>query len=104
MGNFMQDLRYGLRVLAKSPGFTAVTVLSLTLGIGANTTIFTLTKAIFLQSMAVKDPSRVVSLYSTAQNAAALCRNTCPRRFPTRLTTAIRTTFSPARRSPSSLG
>ena len=68
MGNFMQDLRYGLRVLAKSPGFTAVAVLSLTLGIGANTTIFTLTKAIFLQSVPVKDPSRVVILYSTAQS------------------------------------
>jgi macrolide transport system ATP-binding/permease protein len=68
MGNFMQDLRYGLRVLAKSPGFTAVAVLSLTLGIGANTTIFTLTKAIFLQSVPIKDASRVVILYSTAQS------------------------------------
>jgi macrolide transport system ATP-binding/permease protein len=68
MGDFMQDLRYGLRVLAKSPGFTIVAVLSLTLGIGANTTIFTLTKAVFLQSIPVKEPSRVVSLYSTAQS------------------------------------
>ncbi|HTS11944.1 MAG TPA: ABC transporter permease [Candidatus Limnocylindrales bacterium] len=66
--DFMQDVRYGLRMLAKSPGFTAVAVLSLTLGIGANTTIFTLTKAIFLQSVPVKNPSRVVSLYSTAQS------------------------------------
>ena len=68
MGDFMQDVRYGLRVLAKAPGFTAVAVLSLTLGIGANTTIFTLTKAVFLQSIPVKDPSRVVSLFSTAQS------------------------------------
>lgn len=68
MGTFLQDLRYGLRTLAKSPGFTAVAVLSLTLGIGANTTIFTLAKAIFLQSIPVQNPSRVMSLYSTAQS------------------------------------
>jgi hypothetical protein len=77
MGSFMQDLRYGLRVLAKSPGFTAVAVLSLTLGIGANTTIFTLTKAIFLQSVPVKDPSRLVILYSTAQSRGGPLRSSC---------------------------
>ncbi|MGB7283546.1 MAG: ABC transporter permease [Candidatus Acidiferrum sp.] len=68
MGNFLQDLRYGIRMLAKSPGFTAVAVLSLTLGIGANTTIFTLAKAIFLKAILVEEPSRLMSLYSTAQS------------------------------------
>ena len=68
MGNFLQDLRYGLRVLAKSPGFTAVAVLSLTLGIGANTTIFTLAKAIFLKTIPVNEPSTLMSLFSTAQS------------------------------------
>ena len=68
MGNFMQDVRYGLRMLVKSPGFTTVAVLSLTLGIGANTTIFTLAKAIFLHSIPVKDSGSVVVLYSTAQS------------------------------------
>lgn len=63
-----QDVKFALRMLRKSPGFTAVAVLSLTLGIGANTTIFTLTKAIFLQAVPVKDPGRVVSLYSNAQS------------------------------------
>jgi predicted permease len=63
-----QDVKYALRMLRKSPAFTAVAVLSLTLGIGANTTIFTLTKAIFLQAVPVKDPGRVVSLYSNAQS------------------------------------
>jgi predicted permease len=53
-------------MLGKSPGFAAVAVLSLTLGIGANTTIFTLTKAVFLHSVPVKDPERVVVLYSNA--------------------------------------
>jgi putative ABC transport system permease protein len=68
MGNFLQDLRYGIRMLAKSPGFTAVAVLSLTLGIGANTTIFTLAKAIFLKSIPVKEPARLMTLFSTAQS------------------------------------
>ncbi|MBV9145928.1 MAG: ABC transporter permease [Acidobacteria bacterium] len=61
-----QDVKFALRMLRKAPAFTAVAVLSLTLGIGANTTIFTLTKAIFLQAVPVKDPGRVVSLYSNA--------------------------------------
>ena len=64
MGTLIQDLRYGLRMLRKSPGFVAVAVLSLMLGIGANTTIFTLAKGIFLQSIPVKDPARVVAFFS----------------------------------------
>ena len=63
-----QDIKFAVRMLAKAPGFTAVAVLSLTLGIGANTTIFTLAKAVFLHSIPVKDPARVVVLYSTAQS------------------------------------
>jgi predicted permease len=78
----MQDLRYGLRVLAKAPGFTAVAVLSLTLGIGANTTIFTLAKAIFLQPIPVKDASRVVSLYSTAQSRGGPLQQYLPTPVP----------------------
>ena len=68
MGALREDLKYGVRLLGKAPAFTAVAVLSLTLGIGANTTIFTLAKAFFLESVAVKDPERVVTLYSNAQS------------------------------------
>jgi predicted permease len=68
MRTFLQDLKYGVRLLSKSPAFTAVAVLSLTLGIGANSTIFTLAKAFFLESVPVKDPAGVVSLYSNAQS------------------------------------
>jgi len=68
MGLLLQDLKYAARLLGKAPAFTAVAVLSLTLGIGANTTIFTLAKAFFLESVPVKDPARVVSLYSNAQS------------------------------------
>ncbi len=62
-----QDIRYALRTLAKNPGFTAIAVLSLTLGIGGTTTIFTLVKGVFLQNIPVKDPSTAVVVYSTQQ-------------------------------------
>jgi predicted permease len=67
--NLWQDVRYAVRALAKNPGFTAVAVFSLTLGIGGNTTIFTLVKAVFLQPVPVKDPSTAICVYSTQQTA-----------------------------------
>jgi predicted permease len=56
----MQDLRHGVRLLRRSPGFTSLAVLSLTLGIGANTAIFTLIDAVVLKSLPVEDPARLV--------------------------------------------
>ena len=58
----LTDLRYGLRLLARTPGFTAVAVLSLALGIGANTAIFTLIDAVLLRTLPVKNPQELVSL------------------------------------------
>jgi len=58
----LTDLRYGLRLLARTPGFTAVAVLSLALGIGANTAIFTLIDAVMLRTLPVANPERLVSL------------------------------------------
>src|ERR1700730_11489676 len=63
MGNLVQDIRYALRTFRKSPVFVAVAVLSLALGIGANTAIFTLIDQVLLRLLPVKDPRLLVLLW-----------------------------------------
>ena len=60
MGTYVNDIRYGIRRLTRSPGFTAVVVLSLAVGIGANTAVFTVINALLLRSLPVKDPQQLV--------------------------------------------
>jgi predicted permease len=63
-----QDVRYGIRVLLKSPGFVAAAVVSLALGIGANATIFTMINTIFLQPLPVEKPSELMFVFGTDSN------------------------------------
>src|SRR6266513_1056250 len=62
MRQLWQNLRYSLRALRKNPGFTAVAILSLALGIGANVAIFTLINALLLRDLPVPYPDRLVEL------------------------------------------
>jgi predicted permease len=70
MDSFFRDLRYSVRMLIKSPAFTAVALLSIALGIGANTTVFSVINAVLLRSLPYKDPASLVLLWGdTSQEA-----------------------------------
>lgn len=66
MESFLKDLRYGIRGLLKRPGFTAISVITLALGIGANTAIFSVVNAVLLKPLQLREPERLVMVWEDA--------------------------------------
>src|SRR5262245_23519266 len=68
MSAFLQDLRYGLRVLTRSPGFAVTAILTLAIGIGAATAMFTVVNGVLLKPLAYPDADRIVSISTVFTN------------------------------------
>ncbi|HEX5732214.1 MAG TPA: ABC transporter permease [Blastocatellia bacterium] len=81
METLWQDLRYGFRVLIRKPGFTLVAIITLALGIGANTAIFSVVNKLLLDRLPYKDPDRIITLWERLSEAAAMQEKVAPANF-----------------------
>src|SRR5580698_3141796 len=72
MNTFFQDLKFGLRMLAKNPGFTGIAVITLALGIGANTAIFSVIENVLLHPLPYDHPQRLIEVWNTYLPAVPL--------------------------------
>jgi predicted permease len=79
--HFLQDVSYGTRMLRKNPGFTAVAVLTLALGIGATTTVFSVIKGVLLKPLNYPESERIVHIWETDPDQAMSRANTSPANF-----------------------
>src|SRR5881396_1021931 len=79
METLLRDIRYGIRSLLKHPGFTAVAVVALTLGIGANTAIFSVVNSVLLRALPYSDPGRLMQLWEASARKE---RNEIPASYP----------------------
>src|SRR5690349_139225 len=82
MDALWQDLRYSLRILARAPAFAAAAILSLALGVGANTTIFTLINALFLNPLPVARPAELVAINTLDTKNTTQFGNVMPLSYP----------------------
>src|SRR5258708_29028821 len=80
MDSFTRDLKHSLRMFAQSPAFTLAAVAALTLGIGANTAIFSVVNAVLLKPVAVSDPDRVVVFMNVSPRGSGPAAS--PAKFP----------------------
>ena len=78
MSNFLADLRYSLRILCKSPGFSATIILVLALGIGANSAVFSIVDAVLLRGLPYRDPDRLVMIWEKNPTLGAFIGDRVP--------------------------
>src|SRR5690242_19255895 len=73
MHSFLQDLRFGARMLRKNPGFALAAIITLALGIGGNASIFTITSSVLLKSLPYQEPQQLLSLDLQGKDGVSHC-------------------------------